>query len=331
MACSSPVSAQAPRPFAFGEQVPTGTYDNLNHTEGQASTIDLSRSVGKKSVILFYWIPGHPRSEMMFTAVEELVAAEGGKVDLYGVLTDRKDLTLEMISKRIASKGYRSPVLHDKDFKLGAGLGVRTVPDISLIDRGGNLRLTGGASFKQVIEYGISLKDLIVRSGSTGEVGTYGRLPDYYPVEELRGESCPEFQAARLRDDVMQRSKSVLKKDKVNVLVFWSVDCGHCQKHMPVVNDYMKRKGDGVNLVSVARIDNATMKTKTKEYSQFNGLVFETLIDTKRSISNLFFVTATPTMLVISPEGVIEDVLISGRDFESLLDSRKKQWLKPAP
>ena len=330
MACSSPVSAQAPRPFAFGEPVPVETYDNLNRAEGQASSIDLSQTVGKKSVILFYWIPGHPRSEMMFTAMEELVAAEGGKVALFGVLTDRKDLTLEKISKRIESKGYRSPVLHDKGFKLGAGLGVRTVPDISLIDSGGNLRLAGGASFKQVIEYGLNLKELIVRAGGSMEIGTYGRLPAYYPVEELRGESCPEFQAARLRDDVMQRSKSVIKKDKVNVLVFWSVDCGHCQKHMPVVNDYLKRKGDGINLVSIARIDNATMKTKTKEYTQFNGLVFETLIDTERNVSNLFYVTATPTMLVISPQGVVEDVLISGRDFESLLDSRKKQWLKPA-
>ena len=133
-----------------------------------------------------------------------------------------------------------------------------------------------------------------------------------------------------MNDGVVERSKSLLKKDKVNVLVFWSVNCGHCQKHMPVINDYMKRKGSGVNMISIARIDNDAMKTKTREYTQLRGLVFPTVVDEQRTISEKFNVTATPTMLVISPQGVIEDVLISGREFEALLDSRKLQWLKPA-
>ena len=326
-ACSSQVEAQGSAKYEFGKPYPGGLFENLNPAEGQPAKINMATVLGKKPVILYYWVPGNPISETMFKDLEKVVAAQRGKVILIGVAIENPPtLTKQMISERIASLGIGSSVIHDTGYNVMRGLEVRTVPNVTIIDQDGILRLTAGASLKQQVEYGMTLKDAIVRVAEKGTIGTYRALPRYYAVEELKGESSPEFTAARLSDGVMQRSKSLFKDDEINVLLFWSVDCGHCKKHMPVVNDYMKSQGAGINLISAARVDNANMKTRTKEYAQFNKLIFPTVVDQDRSISKAYKVTATPTMVIISPDGTVEDVLVSGRDFEPVLERLKKKY-----
>ena len=106
----------------------------------------------------------------------------------------------------------------------------------------------------------------------------------------------------------------MLSPEKLNVLIFWSVDCPHCRKTLPEINTWLKTNSEGVNVISAAMVPNDAVRTKTKEYCDLNGFVFPTLID-DAEISMLYQVTATPTILLIRPDGVIDSVLSPTADF----------------
>jgi protein-disulfide isomerase len=163
---------------------------------------------------------------------------------------------------------------------------------------------------------------------TTGASGTYGALPKYYPVTELVGETCPDFKAPRLADGVVQRFSSMLAKDKVNVLLFWSVDCPHCRQSLPEINKWLQANPDGVNLISAARVTDKVQRTRTQEFCKLNGITFTTLIDQDRAVAELFNITATPTALIVGPDGNVEDVYMSGaEEFGAMIEAKKKALL----
>ena len=58
---------------------------NLNRAAGP-DKIDLSATIGKKPVILFYWIAGNPRADKLFQEVQALTEEIGAeKIKLYGM------------------------------------------------------------------------------------------------------------------------------------------------------------------------------------------------------------------------------------------------------
>ena len=103
----------------------------------------------------------------------------------------------------------------------------------------------------------------------------------------------------------------MLVSDKVNVLVFWSVDCGHCRVSLPELNAWLKTHHEGFNVISAAGVNSEALKAKTREFCDLNGFVFPTLVDTDLQIAGMFRVTSTPTIVIIRPDGVIDSVLLS--------------------
>ena len=72
----------------------------------------------------------------------------------------------------------------------------------------------------------------------------------------------------------------MIKKDKVNVLIFWSVNCPHCRKELPAINAWLREHPESkLNVVSVAGIPDLATKSRTKEYCDLNKFVFPTLVD----------------------------------------------------
>jgi len=312
-------------PVPFGEPFPAAIYGNLNQQTGGPAKIDLAQDLGKRSVLLFYWIAGHPRADAMFGQLQTLATELGAdKLALYGVAMPQPGRDAKDIAARLAELGITVPVLSDAEFRVGQQLRIQSVPNISLIDRGGRLRMTNGASLVQVLGYELDVAGLIRRAAEKASLGTYGYLDRYFPVTELVGKKCPDFTAPLLSNKVEQRWSSMLSPEKLNVLIFWSVDCPHCRKTLPEINSWLKTNADGVNVISAAMVPNDTVRTKTKEYCDLNGFVFPTLID-DTEISTLYQVTSTPTILLIRPDGVIDSVLSPNADFGTAVAETRRR------
>ncbi len=220
------------------------------------------------------------------------------------------------------------PVLDDPGFEIGQRLRVQSVPDVSILDREGRLRLSNGASLDQDLEYKMTVRTAVQRVAQTGTLGTYGYLERYYPVRELVGKKCPDFKAPLLTTSVEQHWSTLLKTDQINVLIFWSVDCPHCRKSLPEINAWLKTNPSGVNVVSVAQVASDATRVKTKEFCDLNGFVFPTLIDQDMQVNELYQVTSTPTILIIRPDGVIDSAVLDGHtDLAKTIEEKKKALL----
>ena len=328
VAAQSPTQPQPTGPAEFGKLFPAGIYKNLNLKAGP-NTIDLSATVGRKPVILVYWIPGNPRADEVFKDVQAVVDEVGSdKVALYGVVLTQPNRGREAVENRVTALGIKVPVLDDEGFKIGQQLRVQSVPNITMLDSHGRLQLTNGASLYQILEYKMSIDTAIRRAAETGKLGRYGYLARYYPVNELVGKQCPDFKAPLLTTSVEKRWSSLLDSEKLNVLVFWSVDCPHCRESLPEFSAWLRANSEGLNVVTVAKSNSDATKAKTLEFCELNDFVFPTLLDKNEEVSRLYRVTSTPTFVIIGPDGVVDSVMLHGSgSLQRTLQEKKKQLL----
>jgi peroxiredoxin len=312
---------------------PAHTFSILNRQADGPERIDLAEAIGTRPVVLFYWIAGHPRADAIFQELQAFAKSpEANGLALYGVAFQRSESDTAVIKRRLGELKIDIPVLDDEGFRLGQQLNVQSVPNISIIDKAGLLRMTNGASLVQVLGYNETVKSAIVKVARTGNLVAHGYLPRYYPVKELIGKACPDFKAPLLTTSVEQRWSSLLDQDKLNVLIFWSVDCPHCRKTLPEINAWLKSNPQGVNVVSAATVSNDSIRSRTRQYCELNQFVFPTLVDKDSRISQLFQITSTPTIVLIGPNGVIDSVITSGtQDFGRKVEDSKRRLLPGDP
>jgi peroxiredoxin len=320
-------------PVQFSEPFPPAKFSNLNTNPGQPASVDLLTYLGKKPIVFVYWMANNPRAEKILQDAAAAVDAAGkDKLALLAVASPVYGSTdVAPIKARAQALKLTMPVLYDEGFRILQQLDVHAVPNISIVDGTGRLRLSNGSALKQTLEYKLDLETAIARLASTGKIGTYGPLPQYYPVNELVGQKCPDFSAPALTDGVSKTFSSMLQPDKVNVLVFWSVDCPHCKSAMPKLNEWLKDHPDGMNVITAARVTDADGQKRTAEYCRLSGFVFPTLVDKDLEIAGRYNVISTPTVVIIRPDGVIDSALTSGEiDIGLALQARKQQLLKGA-
>jgi peroxiredoxin len=337
MAAWPVVSQQAPRANVsraeFGEVFPAESFENFNADAGGAGTIDLTRVIGKRPVVFFYWIAGNPVADEAFAKLQALADEIGpANLALYGVAVERPGLSRDRIQERIRALKIHVPVLNDEGFKIGQRLQVRHVPSISILDAEGKLRLSNAGSLIQPLEYKMDVEGAIRRVGARGQLGTYGELERWYPVKELVGQPSPDFEAAVLGDGNVRRWSEILGPDRITVLMFWSVDCPHCRETLPKLNDWLKENdADGINLVSAAQINNEAVRVKTEEFCDDAGFVFPTLIDENNKIGGRFRIVSTPTFVIVGPDGTIDSVLLRGdADLGKKFQATRNKLLKSA-
>lgn len=311
-------------PAVFGEVFPVSVFADLNAAPDASPQIDLATSVGKQPVVLYYWIAGHPRADKVFQELQQKL--EGKKVALYGVVVQQPGRDAAAIRERAKELDIRVPVLDDGAFRIGQQLRIQSVPNITILDAEGRLRLTNGASLLQAIGYELTVADALDRVADKGKLGTYGYLEAYYPVTEMVGRKCPDFKAPLLSNSVEQSWSSMISPEKLNVLIFWSVDCPHCRSSLPEINAWLKENSEGLNVISAAAVTSEATKIRTREYCQLNEFVFPTLVDDLQ-ISRLYNVTKTPTILIIRPDGVIDSVVLNSSDFGQTVEEKKRQLL----
>ena len=93
----------------FGKPFPASSYLNLNTAAGP-NLMDLSAVLGKKPVILYYWIAGNKRAETTFQELQSLVDELGrDKIALYGVAFQQPGREKDLILARIKKAGLNVP------------------------------------------------------------------------------------------------------------------------------------------------------------------------------------------------------------------------------
>jgi thiol-disulfide isomerase/thioredoxin len=321
----------AVNPVDFGALFPAAKFKNLNEAPGQPPMIDLATYIGKKPIVFVYWMASNPRAEKILMDTQAAVEKAGAdKVAFLPVVAPAFGTTdVAPIKERVVALKVKAPVLNDEGFRILQQLQVHGVPNISIIDAEGKLRLSNGGSLSQSLEYKLDVEAAIRRVATTGKLGTYGTLSTYYPVTELVGKKCPDFDAPLISDGVAHSLSSMLAPDKLNVLIFWSVDCPHCKASLPKLNDWLKGHPEGMNVISAARVTDDATKTRTAEYCRISGFGFPTFVDKDMQIGGSFQVISTPTVLVIRPDGVVDSVLLSGEtDLGAALDAKRRELLK---
>ena len=202
---------------SFGEPFPAFTFKNLNQGAGGPASIDLATVIGQKPIVLYYFIAKNQRAEKIFREVQSLTDELGPKkIALFGVAVSRPGMAAGAIRERAAALKIHVPILEDEGFRLGQQLAVSRVPNISLIDKDGILRMANGGSLLQVLEYKLSLADGIRRLAETGKIGTYAALTDYSPSVEMVGRTAPDFKAPSIRNGSVQQWSGLYSKDTVN-------------------------------------------------------------------------------------------------------------------
>jgi len=317
-------------PIVPGGRFPAWSYTNANQGAGGAARIDLAVSLGKVPVVFCFWVPGTVRSDKVLLDLQSLAERQGpGQVALYGVVSPLAAADVGAVTTKAQELKLRFPVLWDDGFRLMQQLRIASAPSVAIVDKKGILRLSNGVSLKQPLEYKMTLEDAIKRVAATGQLGTYGELPRYDPVTEWIGKKPPEFELPEVGDGIPRRSSSLIASDKVTVLIFWSIDCGHCLKFMPKFNVWLRDHGQGMNVVSLAKTLNDTMKTKTAEFAKFNGFVFPTLLDKDFSVAQIYLVSATPTVVLLRPDGVVDSIMPAGEEnFDVFFGGKRKEILK---
>jgi peroxiredoxin len=329
-----PAAAQrkAVQPIRSGEPFPAGTYKLFN-PKGDEIRVDLADVLGKKTVVLVYWIPGNPRAEAIFTELLELTREiDPAKLVVYGVAVANPSIgvTPDVILERAVATGVDVPILNDEGFAIGQRLSVRSVPHISIIDRSGRLKLSNGASLSQDLEYKVDLRSAILRVADSGELYEYGFLPTYYPVKELEGQPSPDFTASAVQDGEERRWSALLDSQKVNVLVFWSIGCPHCRRQLPEINRWLVENPGRTNLIGCATVTSEKEQAATREFCRENELVFPNLFDQDAQVSQLYGVTSTPTIVVVGPNGVVDSAITSSvADFGSAMERKQRELLSP--
>jgi thiol-disulfide isomerase/thioredoxin len=331
---SGPSGLASVPPVAFGAPFPAAKFENVNDVPGQPTTIDLATYLGKKPIVFVYWMANNPRSEKILLDTQAAVEKAGAdKIAFLPVAAPAFGSTdIGPLKARVSALKLKSPVLNDTGFRLLQELQVHAVPNISIIDGEGKLRMTNGGSLSQSLEYKMDVEGAIRRLATTGRMGTYGALATYYPVVELVGKKCPDFDAPLINDPGERSLSSMLAPDKVNVLIFWSVDCPHCKAALPKLNDWLKGHADGMNVISAARVTDDATKARTAEYCKISSFSFPTFVDKNMQIGAIYQVVSTPTVVVIRPDGVVDSVLLSSEtDLGAALEAKRRELLKTTP
>ena len=273
----------------------------------------------------------NPRAEKILLDTQSAVDKAGAdKVAFLSVASAAYGSTdLSPIKARITALKLKAPVLNDEGFRILQQLQVHAVPNIAILDAEGKLRMANGGSLTQTLEYKLDVEGAIRRVATTGRLGTYGALSTYYPVTELVGKKCPDFDAPLINGTADRKLSSMLASDKVNVLIFWSVDCPHCKASLPKLNDWLKDHDAGLNVISAARVTDDATRARTAEYCRISGFRFPTFVDKDMQIGATFQVISTPTIVVIRPDGIVDSVLLSSEtDLGAALDAKRREIMK---
>ncbi len=135
------------------------------------------------------------------------------------------------------------------------------------------------------------------------------------------GGPAPSFELEDLEGNILKSSDL---KGKAVILNFWASWCVPCIKEVPELKKaYASFKNNGVEVIA---INFAETKSKIEEFVEQNHLNFPVLLDKYGDVSQDYRVRNLPVTYVISPDGIIVD-LVFGGITEEYINNNFKKWI----
>ncbi len=91
-------------------------------------------------------------------------------------------------------------------------------------------------------------------------------------------------------------------RGKVVVIDFWATWCGPCRMTMPLLQEFVERKADGVEFISMDVWEDDT--TKVRPFLADYGYTFNVLYG-NNEVANNYEVTGIPTLVIIDGDGIV--------------------------
>jgi len=273
----------------------------------QGNGVKPASYVGKKAVVLLFWIPRDERSLQALKAVHEITAGNDG-IELLPVLSGKDEAELVAAAALIEDVTSGRSQYTDPDGRAAAAFEVQEMPALVLIDKQGILRASGIADAHEKLPYfwGNSFSDLLKLAVSGEEIPypenhLYGnqRTP-----MDLEGKPAPDF---TLTDGKGNQYSLQGYTGRNVVLVFWTFYCPYSRKQVALLGDYHReRKGD-IEVLSIASRPQPEHQWQFERFIRNNDISFPILFsDDGGSVSRAYFVSAIPVWMVIDKSGRVK-------------------------
>jgi peroxiredoxin/outer membrane lipoprotein-sorting protein len=137
---------------------------------------------------------------------------------------------------------------------------------------------------------------------------------------DLEGKPAPEFTLTDLKGREVALSSL---KGKHVLIDFWATWCPPCKKALP----HVQKLSEGTNGLVVLTV-NAEPASVAQPFLEKYKYTFTTLVDTDRSVSASYGVTAIPTTFIIDPNGTVAKRMIGYHTAEQIKAALASAGLK---
>jgi len=131
------------------------------------------------------------------------------------------------------------------------------------------------------------------------------------------GDQAPNFELIQVNhNNENEKIKLSELEGKGVMLNFWGTWCPPCRDEMPYMEDlYPEYKEKGIEIVAV-NLDQS--KLKIEQFINEFDLTFPVPHDVRDEVRELYGVGPLPSTIFISPDGVINDIVIGGLTLDRL-------------
>lgn len=135
-----------------------------------------------------------------------------------------------------------------------------------------------------------------------------------------KGDQAPDFQLNTTDGETINLSDFHGQKVLLN---FWATWCPPCRKEMPDMQAYHKENED-VAILAVNLTESERMVEDVENFLDEFGVTFTVLLDESTEVANLYTAHALPTSYFIDSQGVVQEKVMGGIDYDFIENQFKK-------
>lgn len=282
--------------------------------------------VGSRPFVLLYVLPGDPASETELQALDKAAVTWNNKLPCFGVVRVRNHSMLAYIKRRLRKLQIQIPILLDWRGVIAYAMLAKKLPSYTAINPQGNLRIAHASSLTEYVMPRHSLLQLLQQLAQGQQIPNV-RAPGYSPNPyQLIGQRIsfpphnpppvPQKQHATTRPHSQQPtasshaspSPSSVTTKHPTLLLFWSIQCTHCQQIIPQVEKYYRQHKTGWSLQSVVWTPTHSDQQKLQAFTRQHALTMPILPISSVRVLQAFHIQSFPTFVMVDKTHTVQAV-----------------------